>query len=125
MNLEDKIKSELLNRGFDEYTILNNKGLIEATIDESMKYNGCENEIITADKMRELALNSTRMLDWLLSDIRDASSWGHKSLLVEHYMPSEIIINELEKRGFTVEAKDTTSPSKPLSGMMSMTIKWD
>jgi len=37
MNLETKIKQKLLDRGFSNETLLNNRGLIGATIDETAK----------------------------------------------------------------------------------------
>ena len=36
MNIEEKVKMNLLARGFDNKTQLNNRGLIEATIDETI-----------------------------------------------------------------------------------------
>lgn len=36
MNFEDKIKNKLLIRGFSKDTLLNNKGLIGAVIDETI-----------------------------------------------------------------------------------------
>ena len=36
MELEDKIKNSLLIRGFSKETLLNNRGLIGATIDETI-----------------------------------------------------------------------------------------
>jgi len=36
MNIEEKVKSNLLTRGFDNKTLLNNRGLIGATIDETI-----------------------------------------------------------------------------------------
>jgi hypothetical protein len=36
MNVEEKVKINLLTRGFDNKTILNNRGLIGATIDETI-----------------------------------------------------------------------------------------
>lgn len=36
MNIEEKVKANLLVRGFDNKTQLNNRGLIEATIDETI-----------------------------------------------------------------------------------------
>lgn len=35
MNLEEKVKELLLKRGFSEKLLLNNRGLIGATIDET------------------------------------------------------------------------------------------
>lgn len=36
MNIEEKVKANLLVRGFDNKTQLNNRGLIGATIDETI-----------------------------------------------------------------------------------------
>ncbi len=36
MNIEEKVKMNLLTRGFDNKTQLNNRGLIGATIDETI-----------------------------------------------------------------------------------------
>lgn len=36
MKIEEKIKTNLLNRGFSEKNLLNNRGLIGATIDETI-----------------------------------------------------------------------------------------
>ncbi len=36
MNIEEKVKSNLLARGFKNETMLNNRGLIGATIDETI-----------------------------------------------------------------------------------------
>ena len=36
MNIEEKVKMNLLARGFDNKTQLNNRGLIGATIDETV-----------------------------------------------------------------------------------------
>lgn len=36
MNIEEKVKTNLLTRGFDNKTMLNNRGLIGATIDEAI-----------------------------------------------------------------------------------------
>jgi citrate lyase gamma subunit len=36
MNIEEKVKMNLLKRGFDNNTQLNNRGLIGATIDETI-----------------------------------------------------------------------------------------
>ena len=36
MNIEEKVKMKLLKRGFDNNTQLNNRGLIGATIDETI-----------------------------------------------------------------------------------------
>lgn len=36
MNIEEKVKANLLVRGFDNKTLLNNRGLIGATIDETI-----------------------------------------------------------------------------------------
>ena len=36
MNIEEKVKISLLSRGFDNQTQLNNRGLIGATIDETI-----------------------------------------------------------------------------------------
>lgn len=36
MNIEEKVKSSLLTRGFGKETMLNNRGLIGATIDETI-----------------------------------------------------------------------------------------
>lgn len=36
MNIEEKVKMNLLTRGFDNNTQLNNRGLIGATIDETI-----------------------------------------------------------------------------------------
>ncbi len=36
MNIEEKVKINLLTRGFDNKTLLNNRGLIGATIDETI-----------------------------------------------------------------------------------------
>lgn len=36
MNIEEKVKINLLARGFKNKTMLNNRGLIEATIDETI-----------------------------------------------------------------------------------------
>lgn len=70
MNIEEKVKANLLVRGFDKKTQLNNRGLIEATIDETIlevvknlriaDVNGCVfpeilekcKEIVTCDTAR-------------------------------------------------------------------------
>ena len=36
MNIEEKVKMNLLTRGFDNKTQLNNRGLIGATVDETI-----------------------------------------------------------------------------------------
>lgn len=54
MDIEQKIKTKLLSRGFSKETLLNNRGLIGATIDETILE--IVNKIGNVSNQRELLL---------------------------------------------------------------------
>lgn len=55
MNIEEKVKANLLVRGFDNKTQLNNRGLIGATIDETILE--VVKNLLIADVMRWVAVS--------------------------------------------------------------------
>lgn len=69
MDIEQKVKSKLLMRGFSKETILNNRGLIGATIDETIlevvKNLGIANVSNCADLKQEL-----KVTDKLLNEMQ-------------------------------------------------------
>lgn len=53
MSLEEEVKQRLLSRGFSEKTLLNNRGLIGAVIDEVTQNDNCANRVLTAGAVKE------------------------------------------------------------------------
>jgi len=63
MNIEEKVKMNLLTRGFDNKTQLNNRGLIGATIDETILEVVKNLRIADVSNRRELLLAFAEYMD--------------------------------------------------------------
>lgn len=83
MDIEQKIKTKLLSRGFSKETLLNNRGLIGATIDETILE--IVNKIGNVSNQRELLLAFTKhQRDW--SNTNLTKEMHEKE--VEHFLKS-------------------------------------
>lgn len=70
MNIEEKVKANLLVRGFDNKTQLNNRGLIGATIDETIL------EVVKNLRMADVVGRSEQ----LKGDEHKSAEWRSKNL---------------------------------------------
>jgi len=95
MDLEEKIKQQLVNRGFTKKKLLNNRGLIGATIDETVlqifKNLGKINDSQENENENEKVKLQAKLIDRLKAEIQE------KIILRDTDGETENIVNEIHE----------------------------
>lgn len=84
MNIEEKVKMNLLTRGFDNKTQLNNRGLIGATIDETIL------EVVKNLRIADVSSRRELLIDFCSKVEETLEMYGHLA-------PNEAYIDEYLK----------------------------